>query len=83
MNNQEKWKVMLLSRYCGEFVPANEADATLRKTSEDICVDLSGMGTFTANEISESLSARGYMIGFEDNEPVWLMKTKTQKLLRE
>jgi hypothetical protein len=74
MSLTDQWKIVILSRYCGEFVPASEEDATVRKTSEDICMDLSGMGTFSAEEISAFLTQRGYTIGFEDSEPVWLMK---------
>jgi hypothetical protein len=74
MNELDKWKTLILSRYCGEFAPATELDASVRKTSEDICVDLSGMGTFTADEVSAFMSQRDYTIGFEDSEPVWLMK---------
>lgn len=70
----EEWRKFILNRYCDEFVPATEVDATLRKTSEDICVDISGMGTFSAEEVSEYLMQRLYVIGFDDNEPVWLLK---------
>jgi hypothetical protein len=74
MHEIEAWKIVILSRYCGEFVPATEADASIRKSSETICQDLAGMGAFSVEEISFFLVKRDYFIGFEDSEPVWLMK---------
>jgi hypothetical protein len=68
------WQIVILSRYCGEFPPATDADASVRKSSETICQDLAGMGVFSAEEVSAFMVSRGYTIGFEDCEPVWLMK---------
>jgi len=76
------WQTIIVSRYCGEFPPATEADASVRKSSETICQDLAGMGAFSAEEVSAFMISRGYAIGFEDSEPVWLMKlSDTDKTL--
>lgn len=76
MNDIEKWKVVILSRYLGTFQPAaDEEDATIRKSSEDIQADLSEMGDFSINEISIELVAREYKVTIdEDGKPRWLMK---------
>jgi len=69
------FKIVILSRYCGQFRPADEGTATIRKTSEDIVMDLRPMADFTTNDIAFHLTGNGYAIGFEDATPVWLMKT--------
>jgi len=70
------FKAIILSRYCGQFPPAlDEKTATIRKTSEDIVLDLRPAADFTTNEIAIYLTTIGYAIGFEDATPVWLMKT--------
>lgn len=72
---QPTFKDIILARYCGEFLQADEKTATIRKTSEDIKMDLRPMADFSTNEISKHLALSGYSVGFEDSTPVWLMRT--------
>lgn len=69
------YKNVILSRYCGEFQPADEKTVNERKTSEDIVMDLRPMADFSTNEIAEHLALSGYTIGFDGSTPVWLMRT--------
>ncbi len=78
-----KFKQVILARYCGEFQQADDATATMRKTSEDIVMDLRPMADFTTNEIAIHLTVNGYSIGFDGTTPVWLMKTTKMKELNE
>jgi len=78
------YKIILLKRYCGEFMPAfSQLDATDMKTSEQIMADLRPMATYTPDEITAYLAVNGYMIGFDGDTPVWLMERKAPKLLEE
>ena len=77
------FKQIILSRYCGEFQPATEKNCTIRKTSEEIMLDLRPMADFTTNEIAEYLTLHGYTIGFEDTTPVWLMRKDGAMELRD
>lgn len=84
MSNQlTDFKIIILSRYCGQFQPADESTANVRKTSEDIVMDLRPMADFTTNEISAYLTMNLYSIGFEGDTPVWLMKSENKKELPE
>ncbi len=76
-------KTIMLARYCGEFQSATEATATIRKSSEEIKLDLRPMADFSTNEISEYLITLGYSIGFDDTTPVWLMQSKKPNELPE
>ncbi|GHT29288.1 hypothetical protein AGMMS49574_05650 [Bacteroidia bacterium] len=64
------WKMVILSRYDGEYPPAT----AIRKSSEDIAFDLSGMGEFIADEVSYYMAVYGYQIDFDDGKPVWLLQ---------
>ena len=78
----EKWKILILSRYLGEYQPADESDCTIRKSSEDIKYDLEGMGHFTVEEISEELVIREYRVEIdEEGKPVWMMTKNQSKLI--
>jgi len=70
------FKDIIMARYCGEFLPADEKTATVRKTSEDIKIDLRPMADVDINEIAAYLSLYGYKIGFDGDTPVWLMRKK-------
>ncbi len=76
------WEKIILSRYCGEFAPATEADATIKKSSEDIALDLVGMGEISPELISACLVSYGYTIAFEDAKPVWLLKERDDGQLK-
>ncbi len=77
MNQTEAWKILILQRYAGEFQPAEkECPNPIKKTSEDIAFDLSGMGEFTADEVSAYMAVNGYTISFDDDKPVWLLQPK-------
>lgn len=77
MNNPDfDYKIVILARYCGQFQPADEKTATLRKTSEEIVMDLRPMADYSTNEIAAYMATNGYEIGFDDSTPVWLLKTE-------
>lgn len=70
------FKTVILARYCGQFIQAtSDADATIRKSSEDIMMDLRPMADISTNEIAKYMTTMGYKIGFDDATPVWLMTT--------
>lgn len=77
------FKQIILARYCGEFPPATEETANVRKSSEDLKMDLRPMADFSTNEIAEHLTGMGYSIGFDDATPVWLMRKDGELELRE
>ena len=77
------YKIVILSRYCGEFLPADEKTATVRKTSQEIVMDLRPMADFSTNEVSAYLATNEYPIGFDNDTPVWLMKTDPSRELPE
>ena len=83
MSDERTFKQVILSRYCGEFLPADEKTANVRKSSEDIKMDLRPMADFSTNEIAEYLTPMGYAIGFDDATPVWLMRKNPTKELQE
>lgn len=75
------FKILILSRYCGEFQAADESTVTVRKSSSDIVMDLRPMAEFSTNEVSEHLAMNGYSIGFDGEAPAWLMrKAETKEL---
>lgn len=67
------YKVLLLSRYCGEFRPGTSKKFTDMKSSEDIAIDLRPMAEFTNEEITFYMVTNGYEIGFDGDTPVWLL----------
>ena len=74
------WKVTVLSRWAGEFPPAQENDSEIiLKSSQDIADDLSGAGSFTANEVSAFLAVNGYGIVFDGGYPMWRITPKSSK----
>jgi len=75
------FKIVILSRYCGQFNQATEQTATVRKSSQDIVMDLRPMAEFTTNEVSQYMAMNGYTIGFDGDSPAWLMKTENKKEL--
>lgn len=77
------YRIIILSRYCGEFQPATKEDATIRKTSEQIKLDIRPMAELSTNEIAAYLATNGYSIDFEDATPVWLMRNDRELELRE
>lgn len=77
------YKHLIFSRYIGQFLQADETDATHRKTSEEIAFELSGMATFSIDEISAHMAGFGYKIGFDDSKPIWLMKENNDNKIKE
>ncbi len=57
--------------------------ATIRKTSEEIKLDIRPMADLSTNEIAAYLGTNGYSIDFEDATPVWLMRNDRELELRE
>lgn len=71
---------VVLCRYLGEFEPADEKTAAYRKTSYEICQDLSEMTTTISQELVTALMIEnGFRMSFEDDKPVWLMRKRTPK----
>jgi len=77
------YRLVILSRYCGEFQPATKENATIRKTSEEIKLDIRPMADLSTNEIAAYLATNGYSIDFDDATPVWLMRKDGAMELRE
>lgn len=75
-NNVDNWKTLIISRYLGEYAPAeNEEDCNVLKSSRDICDDLEEMGEFSPEEVSITLASRMYKIKMdEDGRPRWMMR---------
>ena len=77
------WKAQLVIDYLMQFEAATESDATIRKTSLEICQDLEDMAEIKVEEVTNAMMGL-YQIGFEDNKPVWLLKQKfDKKLIKE
>lgn len=81
--NNSSYKVLIFSRYIGQFIQANDTDAKYRKSSEEIAFELSGMAYFSIDEISELMISFDYKIGFDDSKPVWLLKEDEEKRIAE
>lgn len=77
------YKDIILARYAGEFLQATEETATIEKTSAQIVLDLRELAEFSTNEIATYLIRMGYMIGFNDACPVWLMRKNPGQKLTE
>jgi hypothetical protein len=73
MSITEDWKYLILSRFAAEYPPYAGAGPKIRKSSEDIAFDLSGMGDISATEISVFLAVKGYEVEFDDDKPVWIL----------
>ncbi len=81
---EENFKMLLLARYCAQFLQADEDTATIRKTSEEIKNDLRpAADDLSINEISRFMVDMGYTLGFEDATPVWLMRENPSRELPE
>lgn len=79
----DNWKTIILSRYLGEYQPADNSDYSILKSSEDIKFDLEGMGHFSLEEISEEMVKRSYRVTIEeDGKPKWLLKKDEIKMLK-
>ena len=79
MTLTDEWKVLILQRWAGEFPPAQENDSEIiLKSSQDIADDLSGAGSFTANEVSAFLAVNGYSVVFDAGYPKWRIKINSQ-----
>lgn len=79
----DKAKVIIFGRYIGQFLQATEEDATIRKSSEEIAFELSGMESYTISEVTHEMVKYNYHIGFNDTKPIWLMKLDNEKALKE
>lgn len=77
------YKDLIFARYIGQFLQATESDAIHRKSSEEIAFELSGMASFSIDEISMRMVSFGYRIGFDDTKPVWLMKENNENKIKE
>ena len=70
------FKHSILAQYCDRFLPSDESNATIRKSSQEIMMELRPMAEFSINEIAEYLNLKNYQLGFQDDYPVWLMYTE-------
>lgn len=78
MSNNEDWKIVLLSRYCGEYPPYDGQGVPVKKSSSDIAFDLNDMGDMMLEEVSAFMATSGYKIVFDDNKlPYWLLKNNS------
>lgn len=82
-NQATDYRIVILSRYCGEFQPATKENVTIRKTSEQIKLDIRPMADLSINEIAAYLATHSYMIDFDDSTPIWLMRKNDAMELRE
>lgn len=71
MDNSSEWKIVLLSRWAGEFPPARIGEKSIMKSSQEIADDLKDAGDFTPNEVSAFLATQGYEIVFDGGYPKW------------
>ncbi|SHE56848.1 hypothetical protein [Dysgonomonas macrotermitis] len=82
-NKDKDFRDIIFARYIGQFLQANDSDTTIRKSSEEIAFDLSGMASFSADGISERMIQFGYRIGFDDQKPVWLLKEDNKNQIKD
>lgn len=80
-DNPVNYKTLILARYLGEFLQATRENATVRKTSAQIVMDLRPVAEFSINEVAENLIRSGYTIEFDESTPVWLMRQEPNKQL--
>ena len=83
MSQVDDYKTVILARFCGEFLQADEKTANIRKTSEEIVVELRPAAEFTTDEVSAHLVSMSYQLGFDDMKPVWLMRKGNENELPE
>ena len=87
MTLTDEWKVLILQRWAGEFPPAREdypqgglepPCGVALKSSQEIADDLSGAGSFTADEVSAFMAVNGYSVVFDAGYPKWRIKINSQ-----
>ena len=87
MSFSDDWKVLILQRWAGEYPPAKGSDLEIAcpdvvlKSSQEIADDLREAGEFTADEVSDFLSTRGYQIVFDAGYPKWAIKMNEQLII--
>lgn len=72
----EELAAIVLARYLGEFIPADEQTAEFRKTSTEIAEDLEDIITLTVDIITGAMISNKFSLSFDDDKPVWLMKKR-------
>lgn len=72
----EELIAIVLARYLGEFIPADEQTAEFRKNSAEIAEDLEDIITLTVDIITEAMIHNKFTLSFDDDKPVWLMKKR-------
>lgn len=82
-NSELDYRDIIMARYTGEFIQATPENATIKKTSAQIVLDLRPTAEFSINEIAQYLIKLGYQIEFEDSTPFWLMRNPQTKELSE
>ena len=80
MGKKIYFKDAILNRYTDEYQKATIDTVNIRKSSQDILLDLRPLADLTTNEISEYLVSKGYEIDFEGDKPVWLLNQRTLEL---
>lgn len=70
---KQDFKRDILLRYAEEFRPATFYNANVRKTSQQIMLDLRPMAEYSVNEIAEFMIDKGYSYDFDCYQPSWLM----------
>lgn len=76
--------IIVLSRFLGEYEPADESNATYRKSSLEIVMDMEEIVTLTVDDVTAEMIKAGFKLNFDDDTPVWLMKKRaTGKAITE
>lgn len=67
------FKHNILINYWENYRPATSYNSNIRKTSQQVVLELRPIAEFTVNEVSEFLNSKGYVISFDEDPPAWLM----------
>jgi len=73
------FKTSILLDYAEEYRPAAFYNSNVRKTSQQVVLDLRPIAEFSINEVSEFLIMKGYVINFDEDQPEWLMYRESKK----
>jgi hypothetical protein len=76
MRFTDDWTIILLQRYAEKYPPYAGSGPKIKKSTDDIIFDLSGMIGIFPREIFAFMMENGYAIEFDDGRPVWLLTAK-------
>ncbi len=84
MNNEQKdYRELILARYCGEYPPISKEESAnaIRKSSEDIVLELRPVADFNTDEVSKYLIEHNYYLDITEGVPEWLLANNKSKEL--